>query len=337
MTALRFVAAIGALFVANCWLVINPAWDEAEATLPETRRLEDDLIRLQAIASRLDGVQDERGRIADTTDRLRLAVPDDAGLGALRATLHDLADGAKLQLRSTPGATRETPFYREHPLLLTTSGSLHQIALFLKGIERIERVVSPIAIGLTNQRRHNGRMIVDAEIVLVAFSFVVTQPAPENAARPQPVTFRSADAGLESHRLPDPFDDGTGFTSTLPPVAGDECVRPPVRRVLYDARRARPTGPALRQVPLEELQVVGVKISGALSCALVRDVDGACHTVRLGEIVGDGSGRVSAIDEDSITVTETAVDRSTGRAFPFVVKMPVAPNGVLPPGFCPRR
>lgn len=70
----------------------------------------------------------------------------------------------------------------------------------------------------------------------------------------------------------------------------------------------------LEEFPLDTLRMVGTVTMGGETFALIRTRDGAIHRVRVGEYLGQNHGRISAISEVGIELTEIIPDGMGGWA-----------------------
>jgi type IV pilus assembly protein PilP len=104
----------------------------------------------------------------------------------------------------------------------------------------------------------------------------------------------------DAHNLRSPFTPDTELTQT-PDGAGNASGS----GISPDFNRNKEY---LEQFPLDSLTMVGtIEIRGE-SFALVSDPDGAVHRVQAGNYVGQNHGKIIAIDDTQITVTEIVPD-----------------------------
>lgn len=152
-------------------------------------------------------------------------------------------------------------------------------------------VLGALALGLAGCT--NSMSELDAYIAEVKSRDV---PPPE----PPPVLEKFESFTYEAHALRDPFSNpGSGEasgTSTGPRPDPD--------------RRKEP----LEAFPLDGLDMVGTLGSGDGLVALVMDPERVIHRVSVGNYMGQNDGRIVAITEDKISLTELAPDSAgTGK------------------------
>ncbi len=97
--------------------------------------------------------------------------------------------------------------------------------------------------------------------------------------------------------------------------------RDPFRDFLPSAIVRPPEGVALQRWPVSSYRLLGVVENGA-SHALLEDPDRGAHVVEIGTYVGDAWGKVTAIEDGRVVVTEEWM----GEALHVVQKQLVLPT-----------
>jgi type IV pilus assembly protein PilP len=78
------------------------------------------------------------------------------------------------------------------------------------------------------------------------------------------------------------------------------------------AARLRPPREYLEEFPLDSLRMVGTINMNNAMYGLISTTDGAVHRVRIGEYLGQNHGRITAISETRIDLTEIIPDGTGG-------------------------
>lgn len=170
-----FIAA--ALTAANFFLLVQPTWDEAEASLKQMRALEDELIQNQAIANNLQQYRKEKEQLEQQLAKALTELPEEANIDALVQSLYEIGVKSGLSITNIePKGESRAQFYAEIPLAMTVVGNYHEIAVFFDAVGKLKRIVNISGIKVGTPRFKNEKVLVEAKYTATAFRFL-PQPA----------------------------------------------------------------------------------------------------------------------------------------------------------------
>lgn len=125
---------------------------------------------------------------------------------------------------------------------------------------------------------------------------------------PEPVVIKNEEYTAESLRSPfaSGGTPGTAITDNITQQHKNTTV---VQQQRPDIQRPREY---LEQFPLTELVMVGTLSKPQTNWGLIRDGKGMVHVVKVGDYIGQNSGKIIAITRDQVRVSEIVPDGSGG-------------------------
>lgn len=175
---LLIVLAIGGVLTgANFFLLVQPAWDDAQRSIKRMRALEDELIQNQAIANNLQQYRKEKELLEQQLEKALSELPEEANIDALVESLYAIGTDSGLVIANIePKGERRQNFYAEVPLAMTVSGSYHEIAVFFDQVSKLKRIINVTGIKMTDPQFKNEKIQLKASYTATAFRFVSAPP-----------------------------------------------------------------------------------------------------------------------------------------------------------------
>ena len=175
------VAAVG-ITAAVFFLSIQPTMDEIGKRRAEQQRLEKELIDKQAIANNLDQSKRDMAKLERQLAQALTELPNEANIDELIRSLSEIGGKSGLTISSiTPGGEAKKPLYAEIPIVMSVSGTYHEIALFLDSVSKLSRIVNVTNIRMGNSKLVNERLTLTS--TYIATTFRSTTPPTEGAKK----------------------------------------------------------------------------------------------------------------------------------------------------------
>ena len=255
---------------------------------------------------------------------MQAQLPGATELPSLLVDISQAASDAALENRLfTPGNELRHELYAETPIRMRLTGTFHQLGRFLSGIAGLTRLVTVHdlqIIPVPNAARSDAlqldvtartyRYLSDDEIKVGAVPGA--KPALIEAIRTEPAVRIEP---LPDWQPPDRYTYAAADRrSPFAPEDAGTSLATPVKSDLPEQRAT------LRQSPIETMQMVGTLHISGHDYGLIRVPNGLIHRVEVGHIVGLAGGRITAIHDHEIRVTELRPDAS-GRHLTQVVSI----------------
>ena len=130
---------------------------------------------------------------------------------------------------------------------------------------------------------------------------------PPGKVEPLPVFKEYKSENYTAQGLRDPFSSSRSIPGAyVPPVQIEEGV---AQKPRPDINRKREF---LEGFPLDSFNMVGTLNKGKYYWGLVQNTDGKVYSVKVGDYIGQNSGRITKIDEDEIDINEVVPDGKGG-------------------------
>ena len=181
------------LAVAGAWQVsIGPSSAELETRRAHLAKLENEIIRVQAIADKLPALQREVRSLQVALRETTASIPEEKDPSEVLASLLEVASESSLDLASwKPNNIVEKAQYSEWPIQLTFEGGYHDLGRFFDRLAAMSRLISVSDLNIKTKTKPNGRGSVTATCLATTFVFrqdvaAVAQPTPASAKGGRP-------------------------------------------------------------------------------------------------------------------------------------------------------
>ena len=183
MIAGMAVAAIG-ITVATFILAVQPTLDDIGRRRTEQQRLEKELIDKQAIANNLDQSKRDMALLERRLAQALTELPNESNIDELIRSLSEIGQKSGLTISSIePKGETKKPLYAEIPIVMSVSGSYHEIGVFLDSVSKLARIVNVTNIKMSTPKLVNEKLTLSASYIATTFRSVSTDPKADGAKK----------------------------------------------------------------------------------------------------------------------------------------------------------
>ena len=170
--------------VAFFFLVYSPIASEIEALKLQKAGLEEEIRKVEKVASELDKHKAEMAEVQRQFAEASLLLPDQKEIPTLLATISGQATYSGLDVLSfKPLAEKPQQFYAEIPVDIAVQGQYHNVGIFLDKISKLPRVVAVNNIQMGSPKQMGGEMILNSTFQLVTYRFLDPAEVEANAKK----------------------------------------------------------------------------------------------------------------------------------------------------------
>ncbi len=182
------------LTVVNYFLVAIPTFgapvseidDKIEVAGREQKKLDQEYEEKRAIANHLEDFRREKEQLQERLREALAQLPEDKRIDELLLQLQDRAVKAGLEILTIePQPPVVEGFYARIPIPMSVQGDYHEIATFLDGIGRLQRIVNVNNLSFEQPKDQSGRVVLTARFLATTFMFVDPKDQPQ-PAKPAP-------------------------------------------------------------------------------------------------------------------------------------------------------
>jgi len=159
--------------VAFFFLAYSPKNDEIKALETKKAGIEQELRKVEKIASDLDKHKSEMAEVQRQFAEASLLLPDEKEIPSLLSTISGQATASGLDVLSfKPLPEKPQQFYAEIPVDIGVQGPYHNVGIFLDKISKLPRVVSVNNIKMDSPKQMGGEMVLNSTFQLVTYRFL---------------------------------------------------------------------------------------------------------------------------------------------------------------------
>ena len=177
-----FVLLCG-LTTAGAWqLLIGPERSALESVRARLTQVENDVAKVQSVATRLPIVQREVRALEVALRETTAVIPDEKDPQDVLRSLHELAAGSALEIAMfTPKPVVAKPQYAEWPIQLGLEGTYHDLGRFFGRLATMTRLISVSDLEIKTRTKATSKGTVAVSCLATTFVFkrdsVPTAPA----------------------------------------------------------------------------------------------------------------------------------------------------------------
>src|SRR5438067_13394864 len=170
------------LSAANWYFFIDPMQTQIRDRQGTLRALEDELIQKQSIANNLAQFKHEKEILERRLAQALTELPNEANIDELIRSLSEIGTKSGLTINSIdPQAEQRQSFYASIPIVMSVTGTYHEIGVFLDSLSKLARIVNVTNIKMAGARFTNEKLVVSSTYVATTFRFVPEATAPRAA------------------------------------------------------------------------------------------------------------------------------------------------------------
>lgn len=170
--------------VAFFFLVYSPMASEIEALEIKKGGLEEEIRKVEKVASELDKHKAEMAEVQRQFAEASLLLPDQKEIPTLLTTISGQATYSGLDVLSfKPLAEKPQQFYAEIPVDIAVQGPYHNVGIFLDKISKLPRIVALNNIKMDSPKQMGGEMILNSTFQLVTYRFLDPAEVTANAQK----------------------------------------------------------------------------------------------------------------------------------------------------------
>jgi type IV pilus assembly protein PilO len=161
------------LSAANWYFLIDPMLTQITQKQGQLRALEDELIQKQSIANNLAQFKHEKEILERRLAQALTELPNEANVDDLIRSLSEIGTKSGLVINTIdPQAEQRQSFYAAIPIVMSVSGSYHEIGVFLDSLSKLARIVNVTNIKMGSAKMTNEKLVVSAGYVATTFRFL---------------------------------------------------------------------------------------------------------------------------------------------------------------------
>jgi len=170
-------ALVAGLTAANYFLVVQPMFDDIARKQQDLRKLEDDLIQKQQIANNLGQFKHDKEVLERKLAQALTELPNETNMGELISSISEIGNKSQLVINNiAPQGEQPQGFYASIPVVMSVTGSYHEIGVFLDSLSKLARIVNVTNIKMSGPRLVNEKLVVSASYVATTFRFLPQAP-----------------------------------------------------------------------------------------------------------------------------------------------------------------
>jgi type IV pilus assembly protein PilO len=161
------------LTAANWYFFVDPMLAQITQRQGQLRGLEDELIQKQSIANNLAQFKHEKEILERRLAQALTELPNEANVDDLIRSLSEIATKSGLIINTIdPQAEQRQSFYASIPIVMSVSGSYHEIGVFLDALSKLARIVNVTNIKMGGAKTLNEKLVVNSSYVATTFRFL---------------------------------------------------------------------------------------------------------------------------------------------------------------------
>jgi type IV pilus assembly protein PilO len=161
------------LTAANWYVLVDPMQQQITQKQGQLRALEDELIQKQSIANNLAQFKHEKEILERRLAQALTELPNEANVDDLIRSLSEIGTKSGLVINTIdPQAEQRQSFYAAIPIVMSVSGSYHEIGVFLDSLSKLARIVNVTNIKMGTAKLTNEKLVVNASYVATTFRFL---------------------------------------------------------------------------------------------------------------------------------------------------------------------
>ncbi len=155
-----------------------------EVAARESRKLDQEYEEKKAIANNLNQFRREKELLEERLRDALAELPNDKRIDELLQQFQDRATKAGVEILTIePQAQVVEGFYARLPIPIAVQGDYHEIATFLDGIGRLQRIVNVNNLTFDQPKDLSGRVVLNAKFLATTFMFVDAKDQPAQGAK----------------------------------------------------------------------------------------------------------------------------------------------------------
>jgi type IV pilus assembly protein PilO len=167
------VAVVVLLTAANWYWLVDPMQTQITQKQGQLRALEDELIQKQSIANNLAQFKHEKEILERRLAQALTELPNEANVDDLIRSLSEIGTKSGLVINTIePQAEQRQSFYAAIPIVMSVTGSYHEIGVFLDSLSKLARIVNVTNIKMGTAKMTNEKLVVNSSYVATTFRFL---------------------------------------------------------------------------------------------------------------------------------------------------------------------
>jgi type IV pilus assembly protein PilO len=167
------VAVVVLLTAANWYWLVDPMQTQITQKQGQLRALEDELIQKQSIANNLAQFKHEKEILERRLAQALTELPNEANVDDLIRSLSEIGTKSGLVINTIdPQPEQRQSFYAAIPIVMSVTGSYHEIGVFLDSLSKLARIVNVTNIKMGTAKMTNEKLVVNSSYVATTFRFL---------------------------------------------------------------------------------------------------------------------------------------------------------------------
>jgi type IV pilus assembly protein PilO len=167
------VAVVVLLTAANWYWLVDPMQTQITQKQGQLRALEDELIQKQSIANNLAQFKHEKEILERRLAQALTELPNEANVDDLIRSLSEIGTKSGLVINTIdPQVEQKQSFYAAIPIVMSVTGSYHEIGVFLDSLSKLARIVNVTNIKMGTAKMTNEKLVVNSSYVATTFRFL---------------------------------------------------------------------------------------------------------------------------------------------------------------------